>query len=93
MYAERLRSTVQLKNLPARRSVIVPVRAPRKSKMSEIILTPEDNLARLKEAAAVLEAAVPLAQTDLSKAKRACERAQGEQEQALKRVRARRDLV
>ena len=36
----------------------------------------------------MLEAAVPLAQTDLSKAKRACERAQGEQEQALKRVRA-----
>eukprot|EP00966_Prymnesium_polylepis_P271252 6267285-Prymnesium_polylepis.1 len=56
--------------------------------MSKIIRTPEDNLARLQEEAAAMEAAVPLTQAAHSKAKRARERAQGEREAALKRVRA-----
>lgn len=84
--AERYRVTVELKNLPVRRSVIVPMRAPRKPRMSKIIRTPEDHLARLKEEAAAMEAAVPLTVGAHSKAKRARERAQGEQERALKRV-------
>ena len=87
--AERLRATVQLKNLPSRRTVIVTTRAPPKPpQMSKIIRSPEDHLARLQKEAAAMEAAVPLTQAAHSKAKRARERAQGEREAALKRVRA-----
>jgi hypothetical protein len=56
--------------------------------MSKIIRSPEDHLARLQKEAAAMEAAVPLTQAAHSKAKRARERAQGEREAALKRVRA-----
>ena len=88
--AERLRASVVLPNLPPRRTIIVPAPAPRSNrcKPSAIIRTPEDHLARLQEQAAVMEAAVPLAQAAHSKAKRARERAQDECEAALKRVRA-----
>ena len=76
---ERQRASVVLPNLPPRKSVIDPSRrAPPKPKMSKIIRTPEDQLARLKEEAAVLEAAVSLTQGAHSKGKRARERAQGE---------------
>ena len=57
------------------------------SKVSKIIATPEDNLERLEEQAAAMEASIPRAEAARMKAKRARERAQGEREQALKRVR------
>jgi hypothetical protein len=85
--AERLRASAVLPNLPSRRSVIVPVRAPRRPKLSKIIRTPEDHLAREVEQAAVMQASVPLMEAAWAKATRARERAQDEGEQALKRVR------
>ena len=85
--AERLRASAVLPNLPSRRSVIVPVRAPRRPKLSKIIRTPEDHLAREVEQAAVMQTSVPLMEAAWAKATRARERAQDEGEQALKRVR------
>lgn len=90
--AERLCALVVLPNLPPRSSVIVPMPAPcanrrKPSKVSKIIATPKDNLERLEEQAAAMEASIPRAEAARMKAKRARERAQGEREQALKRVR------